>query len=320
MPGPALTPAEIRAFDVYVNTEIMAGRKRTVTNWEAIAKKTSPGNAVGIYGWNNSLPNILRKQASGYQRAGMSSNALTLTSDEVGLFIEIKARDVRDSNRSGMYQNIPGDLGQRMEQFPQRNLFRLFKEGDQSSFEGRSILAYDGLSFFNDNHLVNGRDSSDGTYDNNLTGTALTQTNLGVARAVLETMPDDRGESRNQRATHLIVPPQLSDAGAAILMADAITTGVFNPTSNQTLAARGKSKIELIEAPELAGDPTAWYLVSVEEGGAPMIWQETVALYIVSLIDPKDPNMVNDDTLVWAAKGESGFGFADPKRAIRCIA
>ena len=56
------------------------------------------------------------------------------------------------------------------------------------------------------------------------------------------------------------------------------------------------------------------------DGRAPMIFQETEPISILALTDPRDPNMVNDDMLVWAAKGEAGFAFADPRCAIRCIA
>lgn len=316
---PTLTPAQIRSINTFVETEIMSGRKSVNQNWMAAAKKVTQANATGTYAWRNDIPNIVKKQLAGYSRSGVSSASFQVYSEEQGLFLEIKARDVRDDN-VGVYKNLPAALGRRIEEFPQRNVWRLFKEGDQTTFENRSILAHDGLAFFHDSHLTDGRSSAGGTYDNNLTGTALSKANFEVAYAALANFPDNQGEILAQKATALIVPPQLAVTAADVLMAMTISTGGENTSSSSFMVKRGNPPVEVIVVPELSGDATTWYLTTTEQGRAPMIWQETAPITIIALTDPRDPNMVNDDLLVWAAKGESGFAFADPRCAIRCIA
>jgi phage major head subunit gpT-like protein len=316
---PTLTPSQIRAINTFVDTGIMSGRRQVQPNWQAAAKKVSQSNGTGTYAWMNDIPNIVKKQLPGYARAGVSSSSFQVYSEEQGLFLEIAARDVRDDN-VGVYQNLPAALGRRIEEFPQRNVWRLFKEGDQSTFESRSILAHDGLSFFNDSHLTDGRTSGGGTYDNSLASTALSKANFEVALAAMAVFPDQNGEVMNQKPTHLIVPPQLAVTGADILQAMTISTGGTNTSSAEYLRLRGQNPIELVIVPELSGDSTTWYLTCMSDERAPMIWQETEAISVISLTDPRDPNMVNDNMLVWAAKGESGFAFADPRCAIRCVA
>ncbi len=316
---PTLTPSQIRSINTFVDTGIMSGRKSVVPNWGAAAKHVTQATGTGTYAWMYDIPNIVKKQLPGYARSGVGSASFQVYSEEQGLFLEIKARDVRDDN-VGVYQDLPAALGRRIAEFPQRNVWRLFKEGDQTSFESRSITAHDGLSFFNDSHYTDGRSSAGGTYDNNLASTALSKTNFEVAYAALSNFPDSNGEIMGQKATHLIVPPQLAITGADILLAMTISTGGENTSSSSFMVKRGNPPVELVVVPELSGDSTTWYLSCMADGRAPMIFQETEPISILALTDPRDPNMVNDDMLVWAAKGEAGFAFADPRCAIRCIA
>ncbi len=316
---PALTPAQLRAINTFVDTGIMGGRRSVVPQWDSVAAKRTQGNALGTYAWMNDIPLIAQRQIGGYQKAGVSSQSFQITSKLQGLVLEISARDVRD-DLIGVYQDLPGKLGQRMEQFPQDSLFNLFKEGDQTTYLGESILAYDGLAFFHDSHLTDGRSSAGGTYDNFLASTALTKANFEVACASLALFPDNRGVAMNQRPTHLIVPPQLGITGADILLAQTISTGGSNTSNAEYLAARGLPPIQLVVCPELSGDSTTWYLTCMGQGRAPMIWQETAPLMVIAQTSPDSPNMLNDDMLLWYAKGESGFAFGDPRCAIRCVA
>jgi phage major head subunit gpT-like protein len=315
----ALTPSQLRAIETFVDLGIMGGRKSVVPNWGACAAKSSQTLSTGTYAWLNDIPVIVGKQGGGYSKAGVASSSYQITSELIGLFLEIAERDIRNDS-VGVYGNLPGALGKRIEEFPQKNIWDRFKEGDQVTYSSKTWLSHDGLALFHDTHLTNGRDSSGGTYDNNLTGTALTKANFEVALAAMANLPDQQGEIMNQSVTHLIVPPQLQVTGADILLAQTISTGGQNTSGNDMLAMRGRPRIELVTVPELAGDATTWYLTSMADGGAPIIWQETVALHVIPLTAPTDRNVVEDDVYIWASKGESGFGIGDPRRAIRCIA
>lgn len=312
-----LTPQQLRNINVFVETGIMNARRKVIPQWQHLATKATQSNITGLYAWLADLPTIGRKLTSGYNRTGVSAFAFTLESEEFGQIIEIKARDVRNDN-SGVFKDLPGAFGTKIEEFPQANLFRLLKEGDQTTLDGKSILAFDGLSYFNDAHYVNGRNTADGTYDNKLATGALTTTTFGDAYAALSTMPNNKGDSLNLVPNKLIVPPQLRATAASILMADTITVGAYNPNSMQSLKAQGLPPVELVVAPELSGDSAIWYLAAVEGGMSPLIYQETVAPSILALTDPRDYNMVHDDLLMWICKLEAAFGFADPRRIVRC--
>jgi phage major head subunit gpT-like protein len=315
----ALTPAQIRNINTFVDVGIMSGRKRVNPNWMACAVKSSQSLSKGTYAWLNDIAVIGDKQAAGYAKSGVAASSFQIISELKGRALEISEVDVRNDN-VGVYQNLPAALGMRMEEFPQKNVWDRFKEGDQTTYQSRTWLAHDALALFHDAHLTNGRDSSGGTYDNNLTGTAISKANFEVAMAALANFPDQQGEIMGQVTTDLIVPPQLAVTGADILLAMTISTGGENTSGNDMLVKRGLPKINLVVVPELSGDATTWYLSSMANGRGPLIWQETVPLYVIALTNATDRNMVEDDMLVWMVKGESGFGIADPRCAIRCIA
>jgi phage major head subunit gpT-like protein len=318
MPAPVI-PNQLRNLAVIVDTEVMKARRMAANNWDAVAIKKVQTKATGLYAWANDIPYIIRKQANGYLKSGLSLQSFSLTSEEFGLFLEIKKQDWRDQNLDNILSSA-ADFGQRIEQFPQDNVWALFKEGDAATYQGQAITAFDGLSFFNDAHYVNGRNTADGTFDNNLTGTALTAPNVAAAEAALALIPDNRGKALNQPVTHIIVPPQLATAAYDVVWTRTLSTGGVNVQSPEGRAARGLPSIQVIVVPELAGDPTTWYVVSRASSRAPIIWQETEALHTIPLLEETMPHVLYDNIYMWAVKGESVFGFGDPRTAIRLIA
>jgi len=287
--------------------------------WNAVAALKKQDTATGLYAWMNDIPAIGRKQANGYVKAGVSTQSFSLLSEEQGLFISIKKQDLRDNNMDGVL-DIAGAFGKRIEEFPQDLAYSLFKEGDQTTYNGRSNLAYDGLSFFNDSHLTNGRNTGGGTYDNNLTSTALTAANVAVAEAALGMLPDNTGKALNQPLTDVIVPPALAQTAADLFLSRTVSTGGENVNSPELRRARGLLPVNVHVVPEIGADTTTWYVVSKSNGRAPMIIQETEALHIIPLLDEDMEHVVNDNVYIWACKGEYAAGWGDPRCAIRCIA
>ncbi len=315
----ALITAAIRAKQVAVDTTIMSGRRAVKPNWNAVAALKKQDTATGLYAWMNDVPSITRKQSNGYIKAGVSTQSFQILSEEQGLFISIKKQDLRDNNMNGVL-DIASAFGRRIEEFPQDLVYGKFMEGDQTTYLGRSNLAYDGLAFFHDSHLTNGRNSGGGTYDNLLTGTALSAANVAVAEAALAMLPDNTGKALNQAMTHVVVPPALAQTAADIFLARTISTGGENMNSPEGRRARGLEPIQIIVVPEIGTDTTIWYPISLTNGRAPMILQETEALHVVPLLDEDMPHVVNDNVYIWACKGEYAAGWGDPRCVIRCVA
>lgn len=316
---PALITSAIRNRQVAIDTAIMSGRRTVKQNWEAVAIKKSQGTAIGLYAWMNDIPTIARKQANGYQKSGVSTQSFTLTSEEFGHFLEIKKQEFRDNNMDNLI-DIAARFGARIEEFPQDLIYSLFKEGDQTTYNGRSSVAFDGLAFFSDSHYTNGRNSAGGTYDNNLTSTALSAANIAVAEAALANIPDNTGKPLNQALTDIVVPPQLAQTAADIFLARTISTGGENMNSAEGRRARGLQPVTIHSVPEIGGDATTWYAISKTNGRAPMILQETEPLIVIPLLEETMEHVLRDNVYMWAVKGEYQAGWGDPRTAIRCIA
>lgn len=315
--------AQILALQVAVDASIMDGRRMMVPTWESVALKKIQATSTGLFAWMNDLPLIAKKQSNGYIRGGISTQAFSLISEPYGLFIEMKKRAFKDAAATGDIARIvevAKNLGIRIEQFPQDLVWGWFKEGDQTTYLGSPNLAFDGLSFFNDAHYTNGRNTAGGTYDNNITGTALTAANIAVAEGLLALIPDNNGKPLNQPLTDIIVPPQLRQTAVEALRAPVNASGATNMLSPEERAKNGFSPINIVSVPELSGDSTTWYAVSRANGRAPVIYQETEAFRVIPMLEENMPNVLYDDLYIWAAKGEVAAGWGDPRTALRLIA
>lgn len=322
----ALTPAKIRNVNAIIDTMFMQARQNVPTNWRSIVRKKKLAIGKGLYSGQDDVPAISRKGPDGYPFADVASKVYELNSDYFGSGLKMLAAHARD-DLYGIYDKKIMLLGRRIERFPDEVSFNLLKEGDQTAFQGRNIKWIDNLAFFHATHLLNVNDAAKGTFKNLYTATALTPANFAIIYAKLMEMADTEGKKMGLVPNRLIVPPALWKTAADILEAPTISTGGYNVEANEALTKMGKSKVEIVVEPELAGDDGIWYLAAVEGSGAdgvaagPLIWQETEQIIIHPKIDPKtDDNLFFDDELLWLAKGASEFGWDDARRIIRCEA
>lgn len=315
----ALTAAKIRNVNVFVDTQVQKARRDTPTTWQKVAVKKTQAVGKGLYAAMNDVPPVSRKGTAGYNFAKPASYVYELKSERVGTGLEMDADDVAD-DVFGVYEDKINLLGARIEQFPEFGVYELLKEGDQTTLDDRSIVWVDGLAFFHDSHKVNLYDTTKGTFDNLLTGTALSAANFVTAYAALMKMKDTEGKRMGLRPNRLIVPPDLFKTAADILYAVTVSTGGQNTLSNALLKAQGMPEVEIVVAADLADDSGIWYLAAVSDTAAPVVFQETEALKVIPKIDPTDDNVYHDDKLLWLAKGRAQFGWGDARRIIRCEA
>jgi phage major head subunit gpT-like protein len=317
----AITPAQIRNASVYVENGVFEAFDATLAPWEKIAKKVMADTGNGLYPGSAAFGEITRKSAAGgYESESPVSFVYELKSERFGRRIEILADDAKDVAKLGVYADIIEKIGIRMKQFPYFGAYRLLKEGDQATLDGRSILCVDGLSFFNDAHLLNMRDTAAGTFDNLLTGTALNTTNFKTVYASLATRKDEAGKRMGLRPSTLYVPPTLMTAAAEVVYAPTVANGGFNIYGNEMLKMMGLAPIEIVVVEELEDDPTVWYLAANQGSKRPILWQETEALELIDNNSPTSEDMLKSDLLTYYVKGRSQFGFGDPRTIIRCEA
>jgi phage major head subunit gpT-like protein len=164
---------------------------------------------------------------------------------------------------------------------------------------GHVSECYDGQYFFDTDHPVDIDDASKGTQSNSLS-LALSAANYATARAAMASLLGRSGKPLQARATHLVVPPQLEEAGRTILNADTISTGGTNVW---------KGSAELVVWDRLGDDPTAWYLLDCSKPIRPFVFQNRKPAEFTSLTDPNSETVFKKRQFLYGvdARGEVGY-------------
>lgn len=160
---------------------------------------------------------------------------------------------------------------------------------------GASTLTYDGQGFFSANHPVDIEDSSKGVQSNYYSsGKALTPANYDAVRAAMMNLVDSDGQVIGVMPDTLIVPPQLEGTARRIVEGDLIVQS--NANSNEYNPYKGTARVLVI--PELASQPTAWYLAQLDiEADRPIIFQERKAPEFEAVDGSNPYTFMNDEML-----------------------
>ena len=130
------------------------------------------------------------------------------------------------------------------------------------------------------------------TFDDNLTG-IYTNRGAGMANQYRKLVQKSCGDSFKTTANSYDGVAFYSKLHKYYLTADA--TGTASTQSN-------------VLAPSSGTPSSAWYLIAADDVSSPFIFQNRKNPQIVSLINPTDYNVVNNDMYKWAGKARFGVG------------
>jgi phage major head subunit gpT-like protein len=153
------------------------------------------------------------------------------------------------------------------------------------------------------------------TYSNlNASGLALTAANYNTQRAAMMSYNGADGKPLGIIPNLLIVPPQLEQAGKQILNTDWIAPGAAfgaiaaNAPSQNTL--RGSA--DLLMVPQLANEPTVWYLAMVTSSIKPLVFQKRKAPVFQMFTNPTDPEVWKNRKYVFGTDARGAVGYTAP--------
>lgn len=200
----------------------------------------------------------------------------------------------------GVYRNHPKYAGWAVAKWPDQMLARTIKANPTS---------VDGLSFFNANHLTNLVDTNDGVQSNSY-GLALTANNYATVRAGMMGLYKPGGDPLGIMPNLLVVPPQLEYTARTILNADFIAAPTIGNLTGNVGATTNvlKGSADLLVIPELADDPTAWYLLDVTRPVMPFLFQLRQAAEFVWRNRPDDERVFMNKEFLFGvdARGNTG--------------
>ena len=258
----------------------------TKTTWDKIATKVPSETGEESYKWLGSIPRM-KEWIGEKEIQNFSASDYTLKNKDYDITIGVDRNDIED-DKIGIYKPVIMDMAQSAAMFPNELVFETLASGFKEK-------CYDGKPFFSDKHKIGDIEYS------NLGTEKLSVGSYSAARAKMMSLKDENKKSLNITPDLLVVPPALESEGRKILMADLINgeTNVFKGTA------------ELLVDPSLAGNDTAWYLLSTSKPLKPLIYQERKVAKFVSLTEDTDTNVFFNKQFLYSveARGNAGFGF-----------
>lgn len=309
-----IKPATLAALDVTVRTSFMSAYGSTdyKPHYPGLAALISSASAANLY------PSVIdaatvREWIGERVVNPLVLDAASVTNQKWEITYGVQ-RDALDDDQSGAVAMLMSRVrsgGGKFARHKDKLLFNVLKNNG---------TCLDALALFHDSHPVNPKDSGAGTFDNNITGTALTVGNAAAVRGQMMELKGPDGDPINENPRVLIVPPALELTARKIAQADEI---VFSGNANETNVYKGM--YDVIVVPQLAttfsGLDATWYLADVtdaEDRG--LIIQEREALEIAAMFALTDPQVFSRDEYQWGARARYTAAAGNPKKIFRATA
>lgn len=222
-----------------------------------------------------------------------------LTNKKYEKTIGVPVDDIEDDNL-GVYDIKFQEMGRLATKWPDQLIKTVMQNGT-------TALGFDGQPFFSTTHDLD----PDGNQSNNFTSTALNANNFNTVWAAMASYTGEDGEPLGVMPTRLVVPPQLFKAAKEIVSAGLVGGGDTNVQQGMA---------EVIVVPELANEPTVWYLMDVATPVKPFLFQLRQAPRLTAKTALTDDNVFEQDQFLWGMKARGVAGYGPWWLCARCIA
>lgn len=178
--------------------------------------------------------------------------------------------------------------------------------------------AFDGVSFFNTSHAnFNATGVGATTYSNDFSASNLTTDGVNSARSIMAAYVGENGYPLGVVPKTIIVPPQLELAANTVAKSNTYAIpasggGSIGPTTAMATVQNLLGAFDVIVVPELANQPTQWYLADLSKQIKPFLFQTRVAPELVARFNPQDPIVFDQDEFVWGCRARYNAGYTLP--------
>ena len=316
-----ITPSGFNLFISTVNT--MIGQVYSDTTipeiWKNYASVIPSSGTQNVYGWTGMLPKPRVWKGS---RVLFSANPQTYTLVnlpwEETLVID---RFHLDDDLMGIYYRQLPDMARQVRRLPDywtRDL--LENSGTQT---GTVQNGLDGLTAFNQAHLVNLYAPAAGTYSNDFTGGgqtiggrliggAFSPTALATVIEYSMTVPGEDGEPLGVYPNMIVIPPALKLEAELVIKSMFFAPPSWGTITGQVGAADNPLKrfgVEPLVNPFLAS-LTKWYAFDTTKSFKPLIWQVREAPVMTPRISENDPVVFDTHHYQWGYWGRVAPGWS----------
>lgn len=294
-----ITQASLQALRVQFEMRFGEVYGATEPWWPQLATEIPSSAKSNIYGWV-AQSTLLREWIGPRQAVNLSEHGYTLINKSYEATIELDRDEIEDDNL-GLFTSVTIP---QLAQAAKKHTDQLLKQALQSN-AGAGPTAFDGLSLFNAAHPT--YDAAGSTYDNDF-NVALTADNFNTVWATMASFTGEDTEPLGVMPNLLIVPPQLKKAALEIMNA----TLVANTAGTAGVENVLKGWADVLVIPELANDPTRWYLADVSKPMKPFVYQNRRPDQFVSRDNPQDPKVFDQKKFTYGVDNRKNIGVTLP--------
>lgn len=296
-----ITPSTLQGMFTMFDTRFWQAYQQTQIFKDKLATTITSVTEQNTYGWMGKIP-TLREWIGARQPQNAFAYPYTVTNKPFELTMSVDKFKIQD-DQYGLYAPIVTEMGWQAAKWPDYRLVEIIQANGTWA---------DGKAFFATDHPVNLYNSAFSTYANEFTTTALNFTNYAAVRQAMMAYKGEDGKPLGIMPNLLIVPPALDLTARHILHSDFIAPATIGNDTSQVGATTNvlKGTADLIVMPELANEPTRWYLADTSRAIKPFIWQLREAPQFAYRISPTDPAVFDLHEFIYGveARGEAAFG------------
>ncbi len=278
--------------------------------WSDQIATDAPSNTeTTTYAWMCQIPRM-KKWLSERQMESLASYSYSLTNEDWELSVKVPRNKI-DDDQYGVFKPVFGSYGEAAAKWGDDMVLEVLEAAEDT-------LCFDGQNFFDDSHPIDPHDASKGTYDNLLTGTALTPENYASTRRAMRMFKGDNNRPLGVRPTLLVVPTALEDKARRILESDELATNSQEGSTivgAQTNIYKGSAKLLVIDDLTDADD---WYLMDTSRVVKPFVKQVRKAPDFQRYFNPADPNLFLFKEYIMGADARGAAGVSLPFLAVKC--
>ena len=249
----------------------------TTTHFQDLSTRIQSNSDSETYKWLGSIPRM-REWGTGRVARGVRTESYSVENLKYESTLEVDRDEISD-DKTGQVRVRIGEMAQRSATHKDFLISQLLINGETPGFD-----SFDGVSFFNDNHVS----GSSGPQDNKLTSsaadpdapdTAEFKTALKSAIGAMMNFKDDQGDPMSMSAGGLacIVPTSMF-----LTSLEAVNATIVNSTSNVLAGAA-----RVVSFPWLT-DQSKWYLFKTDGVVRPFIFQDREPVEFTALTEESD--------------------------------
>lgn len=257
------------------------------THSDILAMRVDSKTGQEEYRWLGAFPG-LREWLGDRAVKDLAQDGFVIKNRDFEATVGVDRNDIEDDN-IGVYAPLFSQLGENAKQHPDELIFSLIAEGFTKT-------CFDNQFFFDTDHP-----NGDQPLWANKGTSVLSALAYETARQNMMSLVNEEGRPMRLTPSHMIVPPQLEKEALDIVRADLTTNGESNVWKNSA---------DVIVAPELATNPTYWFLACLNKPIKPFILQMRKEAQFVVLDNYDDENVFMRKEFIYGVdyRGAVGYG------------